>query len=108
MKLFCAEAFRIRNRSELGTPTLMLSLPCMPDRTRQSASVTDLTLSLLKRLSLHFCRSEKEVECTMGIFIEPVEWMQDQILTLEGKLSCPKCKGKLKNFQYSCSNWKPG
>ena len=33
-------------------------------------------------------------ECNMGIFIEPVEWMKEQILMLEGKLSCPKCKGK--------------
>jgi len=49
-------------------------------------------------------------ECKMGIFIEPVEWMKDQILMLEGKLSCPKCNAKIGNFSWvgqncPCGRW---
>jgi len=49
-------------------------------------------------------------DCKMGIFIEPVEWMKDQILMLEGKIACPKCKAKIGNFSWvgqncPCGRW---
>jgi len=50
--------------------------------------------------------------CQQGFFFEPVEWMRNQILTLEGKLTCPKtsCSAKLGNFNWvghrcPCGHW---
>jgi len=55
-------------------------------------------------------REKDEPQCTMGLFIEPVEWMKDDILVLEGKLACPKCKAKVGTFSWvgqscPCGRW---
>lgn len=55
--------------------------------------------------------AEAEVEnCQASLFIEPIEWMKGQIETVEGKLSCPKCKAKLGSFVWygqrcPCGAW---
>lgn len=53
-----------------------------------------------------------EEACQEGLFFEPVEWMRDQILFLEGQLSCPKpqCGAKLGHFNWCgqpcpCGHW---
>lgn len=40
--------------------------------------------------------------CHEGLFFEPVQWMKDQILFLEGQLTCPKpqCSAKLGHFNW--------
>lgn len=54
--------------------------------------------------------NKSSAQCT-SIFIEPVSWMLPLLEgIIEGKLSCPKCKGRLGSFnwagmQCSCGKW---
>lgn len=50
--------------------------------------------------------------CQEGLFFEPIEWMREQILFLEGQLTCPKpkCGAKLGHFNWvgqpcPCGHW---
>ncbi|XP_074655411.1 dual specificity protein phosphatase 12-like [Tubulanus polymorphus] len=48
--------------------------------------------------------------CNQSLFIEPVQWMSEAIMVLEGKLACPKCHCKLGSFNWcgdrcSCGTW---
>jgi len=50
--------------------------------------------------------------CQEGLFFEPIEWMREQILYLEGQLTCPKpkCGAKLGHFNWvgqpcPCGHW---
>lgn len=48
--------------------------------------------------------------CTKTINIEPMKWMESSILTLSGKILCPKCSAKLGSFTWlgepcSCGTW---
>lgn len=48
--------------------------------------------------------------CEKSIFIKPVEWMKESIVSSQGKLSCPKCNSKLGSFVWhgercSCGEW---
>jgi dual specificity phosphatase 12 len=44
------------------------------------------------------------------VFVEPVAWMTSMILTIEGKLTCPKCSAKIGSFNWAgepcpCGTW---
>lgn len=48
--------------------------------------------------------------CSRTINIEPMKWMESSILTLSGKILCPKCSAKLGSFTWlgepcSCGTW---
>jgi len=51
-----------------------------------------------------------ESVCEQSLFIEPVKWMGEDVLALEGKIACPKCHAKLGSFTWSgercaCGTW---
>ncbi|ELU15396.1 hypothetical protein CAPTEDRAFT_176337 [Capitella teleta] len=54
--------------------------------------------------------SVEGASCTQSLFVEPVLWMQRDILTMEGKIGCPKCNAKLGSFNWfgercPCGTW---
>lgn len=54
--------------------------------------------------------NEPTKTCDKSIFIQPVQWMKDSIITTEGKLSCPKCGAKIGSFVWHgercpCGEW---
>lgn len=54
--------------------------------------------------------AQAEEQCEQQIFIEPVAWMQKEVLQLEGKLGCPKCAAKIGSFKWTgercpCGTW---
>lgn len=38
--------------------------------------------------------------CSHGLFTEPVDWMEETLTSLQGKLLCPKCKSKVGSFNW--------
>ncbi|KAI0230981.1 Dual specificity protein phosphatase 12 [Lamellibrachia satsuma] len=54
--------------------------------------------------------SSELAACTGTLFTEPIQWMEKSILSVEGKLSCPKCQAKLGSFNWAgercpCGRW---
>ncbi|XP_064617018.1 dual specificity protein phosphatase 12-like [Liolophura sinensis] len=52
----------------------------------------------------------QEELCQRSLFIEPVEWMRNDILAMEGKIICPKCCAKLGSYNWfgercPCGTW---
>jgi dual specificity phosphatase 12 len=48
--------------------------------------------------------------CRKELFLEPVEWMRESLLTMQAKLSCPKCSAKLGTCSWlgvrcGCGSW---
>lgn len=44
------------------------------------------------------------VACTQAFFVEPMEWMRDEIVhDRQGRLHCPKCRSKVGSFDWTAS-----
>lgn len=74
--------------------------------TTDQTDETDITVLSSKLSSM----ASPEATCS-SYFIEPVEWMEPTIIgCLQGKITCPKCAGRLGSFdwagaQCSCGRW---
>ncbi|KAF9416960.1 dual specificity phosphatase 12 [Podila epigama] len=70
----------------------------------------DATLNVTEAIHTDISRINPAAATScQSYFIEPVEWIQ-QLHSLEGKISCPKCDSKLGTFnwsgeQCSCGTW---
>lgn len=42
--------------------------------------------------------------CTKTFFVEPIAWMKDITLNVEGKLYCPSCKSKIGSFNWTMAS----
>jgi len=92
-------------------------LPHTPGRGRAFGTNSHVLNRSLEAIKKRGKGGEGETEnsdevCQEGLFFEPIEWMREQILFLEGQLTCPvaKCGAKLGHFNWvgqpcPCGHW---